>query len=59
MPGSPGYRPLERRMGWDRSPRASGKRSGLALVALVAFAVLFVGAVVWIAVVGFNVIGAG
>ena len=59
MPGSPEYRPLERRMRGGPGPGRGGKRCGWALLAVVAFAVLFVAAVVWIAVVGFNLIGHG
>jgi hypothetical protein len=58
MPGSLEYHPSRRHLGGIRSPGGSGKRSGWALLVAVAFAVLFVGALVWVVFVGFTVIGA-
>ena len=58
MPGSLEYHPSRRSMDEIPGPGGSRKRSRWALLVLLAFAILFVGAVVWIVVAIFNVIGA-
>jgi hypothetical protein len=58
LPGSPEYHPSRRRVSGIRGPGGRGKPSGWAVLVVVAIAVLFVGVLVWILVVGFSVIGA-
>lgn len=57
MPGSPEYGRWRRRVGGP-GPRGGGAPSGCALLAAAGFAILFVGVVVWIIFVWFNLIGA-